>query len=62
MAVRGSLRRRTPEAVAKARADLLETVTFLIDAGANLNIQTKVMKHLAALIFHHKVLRVYYVH
>ena len=45
MAVRGSLMRRTPEDVAKARADLLETVKFLVTAGAKLNIQNKVNQH-----------------
>ena len=40
--------RNTLEKVARARAGLLETVRFLVGAGANLNIQDKVINHLLA--------------
>ena len=36
--------RNTPEKVARAHAGLLETVRFLVGAGANLNIQDKVIQ------------------
>ena len=38
----------TPGKVARARAGHLETVKFLVGAGANLNIQDKVINHLLA--------------